>query len=78
MFLRQCLSRCQVGRPVVYGLASAGEAGVKKVLQMLRDELELAMALVGCPSVKDINRSIIVTPEDKIREAQAAQTPSRL
>eukprot|EP00243_Klebsormidium_subtile_P011910 TRINITY_DN6981_c0_g1_i1.p1 TRINITY_DN6981_c0_g1~~TRINITY_DN6981_c0_g1_i1.p1 ORF type:complete len:379 (-),score=103.07 TRINITY_DN6981_c0_g1_i1:388-1524(-) len=67
-----------VGRPVVYGLASAGEAGVKKVLQMLRDELELAMALVGCPNVKDINRSIIVTPQDQIREAQAGQAVSRL
>ncbi|GAQ89600.1 Glycolate oxidase [Klebsormidium nitens] len=67
-----------IGRPVVYGLASAGEAGVKKVLQMLRDELELAMALVGCPNVKDINRSIIVTPQDTIREAQAGQATARL
>lgn len=69
---------CQIGRPVVYGLASSGEAGVKKVLTMLRDELELAMALVGCPSVKDINRSIIVTPEDRVREAMRGQATSRL
>jgi len=67
-----------IGRPVVYGLASSGEAGVKKVLTMLRDELELAMALVGCPSVKDINRSIIVTPEDRVREAMRGQATSRL
>lgn len=51
---------------------------MKKVLQMLRDELELAMALVGCPNVKDINRSIIVTPQDQIREAQAGHAVSRL
>ena len=76
--LETLLPLSQIGRPVVYGLASAGEAGVKKVLQMLRDELELAMALVGCPNVKDINRSIIVTPQDTIREAQAGQATARL
>ena len=41
-------SLLQIGRPVVYGLAVEGEAGVSKVLQMLRDELELTMSLVGC------------------------------
>ncbi|XP_058754860.1 glycolate oxidase 3-like [Vicia villosa] len=34
----------QIGRPVVFSLATDGEAGVRKMLQMLRDEFELAMA----------------------------------
>ena len=36
---------CQIGRPVLFALAVDGEAGVRKALQMLRDELEIAMAL---------------------------------
>nr|POF05676.1 peroxisomal (s)-2-hydroxy-acid oxidase glo4 [Quercus suber] len=49
-----------IGRPVVYGLAAKGEYGVRKVIHMLKDELELTMALSGCPSVKDVTRSHIV------------------
>jgi (S)-2-hydroxy-acid oxidase len=56
----------QVGRPVVYGLAAKGEYGVKRVIEMLRDELELTMALSGCPSVKDITRSHIRTERDRL------------
>ena len=37
-----------VGRPVVWGLANAGARGVAHVLRLLRDELEIAMALCGC------------------------------
>nr|WP_283254208.1 alpha-hydroxy acid oxidase [Ramlibacter paludis] len=37
-----------VGRPAVWGLANAGALGVAHVLRLLRDELELAMALCGC------------------------------
>nr|AVP27295.1 peroxisomal glycolate oxidase [Spirogyra pratensis] len=58
-----------VGRPVVFALASDGEAGVKKCLQMLRDEFELAMALAGCTKISDINRSLVQTEGDRIRMA---------
>src|SRR5215469_16031551 len=46
-----------VGRPVLWGLAVDGEAGVRHVLAMLRDELELAMALSGRPTLASIDRS---------------------
>ncbi|CAL5411735.1 unnamed protein product [Camellia sinensis] len=53
-----------IGRPVLFALAADGEAGVRKVLQMLHDELELTMALSGCRSLKEITRDHIVTPWD--------------
>ncbi|RRT44499.1 hypothetical protein GW17_00036427 [Ensete ventricosum] len=56
-----------IGRPVVFALASEGEAGVRKVLQMLRDELELTMALSGCTSLKEITRNHIMTKTDMPR-----------
>ncbi|KAB1218326.1 Peroxisomal (S)-2-hydroxy-acid oxidase GLO4 [Morella rubra] len=56
-----------IGRPVIFGLAAKGEHGVRRVLQMLKDELELTMALSGCPSVKDITRSHYDSREKKIK-----------
>lgn len=53
-----------IGRPVVFSLAVQGEAGVRNVLQMLRDEFELTMALAGCRSLKEITRKHIVTDYD--------------
>ncbi|XP_059458538.1 peroxisomal (S)-2-hydroxyacid oxidase GLO4-like isoform X1 [Corylus avellana] len=55
-----------IGRPVIYGLAAKGEFGVRRVIQMLRDELELTMALSGCPSVKDITRSHVRTEHERL------------
>ncbi|KAH7838895.1 hypothetical protein Vadar_032380 [Vaccinium darrowii] len=56
-----------IGRPVLFALAADGEAGVRKVLQMLRDEFELTMALSGCRSLKEVTRDHIVTPWDAPR-----------
>ncbi|KAM1274628.1 hypothetical protein FF1_024537 [Malus domestica] len=55
-----------VGRPVVYGLAANGKQGVKRVIEMLKDEFELTMALSGCPRIRDITRSHVRTESDKL------------
>ncbi|MDZ7829724.1 MAG: alpha-hydroxy acid oxidase [Halofilum sp. (in: g-proteobacteria)] len=48
-----------VGRPVLWGLAVGGERGVTRVLQLLHDEIDLAMALSGCASVDDIGPDLV-------------------
>ena len=48
-----------VGRPVLWGLAADGEAGAAHVLRLLRDELDLAMALAGTPTIADITRDLV-------------------
>ncbi|XP_022148212.1 peroxisomal (S)-2-hydroxy-acid oxidase GLO4-like isoform X2 [Momordica charantia] len=53
-----------IGRPVIYGLAAKGEEGVRAVLEMLKNELEITMALSGCSSIKDITRSLVRTHYD--------------
>ncbi|XP_017185232.3 peroxisomal (S)-2-hydroxyacid oxidase GLO4-like isoform X2 [Malus domestica] len=55
-----------VGRPVVYGLAANGKQGVKRVIEMLKDEFELTMALSGCPRIRDITSSHVRTESDKL------------
>ena len=46
-----------VGRPALWGLASAGSEGVARVLGLLREELELALALLGCTSPTELTRA---------------------
>jgi L-lactate dehydrogenase (cytochrome) len=51
---------CFVGRSYIYGLGAYGQAGVAKTLEVLREELSIAMALVGVTDVKAITREIIL------------------
>jgi 4-hydroxymandelate oxidase len=48
-----------LGRPILWGLAADGEAGAILALRMLRDELDLAMALAGAPTVAEITRDLV-------------------
>ena len=52
-----------IGRPVLWGLAYAGEEGVKNVWSILHSELELAMGLCGTPNLKAITKQFITTKE---------------
>ena len=45
------------GRALVYGLAAGGPAGAQRAMQILVDELRLAMTLLGCPSVRELDSS---------------------
>ncbi len=49
-----------VGRPIVYGLACGGARGVAHMLRLLRDELEIAMALTGCRTLADASPELLV------------------
>jgi len=53
---------CLIGRAFVYGLGAAGEAGVTKAIDILRTELDVAMALTGTTSVRNVGRSVIAEP----------------
>jgi isopentenyl diphosphate isomerase/L-lactate dehydrogenase-like FMN-dependent dehydrogenase len=58
-----------IGRPWVYGLAAGGEAGVSRVLELLHDELDTALALVGRASPAEVDGSLLA--------AQPASSPAR-
>ncbi|MSR27996.1 MAG: alpha-hydroxy-acid oxidizing protein [Phycisphaerales bacterium] len=49
----------QVGRPILWGLSVAGEAGVARVIEILAGDLDRTMALSGCPSVSAITRDLL-------------------
>ncbi|MEO6346069.1 MAG: alpha-hydroxy acid oxidase [Candidatus Limnocylindria bacterium] len=49
-----------VGRPILWGLAVDGADGVQRVLEILRDELSLAMALTGCRTLSEVTPDLVV------------------
>jgi L-lactate dehydrogenase (cytochrome) len=53
---RACLS----GRAFIYGLGAGGQAGVTRAIEIIRNELNVSMALTGVNSIKEIDRRVIV------------------
>jgi L-lactate dehydrogenase (cytochrome) len=56
-----------IGRAYAYGLAVAGEAGITRALEILRDDLERTLRLLGCESVSELNSSFV--SEDQLRSS---------
>lgn len=52
-------SAVMVGRPYIYALSVAGALGVAHMIRLLREELEIAMALTGCKTLDDIHRDLL-------------------
>ena len=53
-----------IGRAMVWGLGAGGEAGVTKALEIIHRELDLTMAFCGRTKIGDVDRSILLTPDD--------------
>src|SRR6516225_7148107 len=51
-----------IGRAYAYGLGAAGEAGVLRAIEILRADLQRALALLGCESVAELNHSYVDVP----------------
>jgi len=43
-----------LGRSILYGLAAHGQAGAALAIQILKDEIDRTLALIGCPSINDL------------------------
>jgi L-lactate dehydrogenase (cytochrome) len=51
-----------VGRAYAYGLGAAGYPGVVRAIEILREDLERTLRLLGCPSITDLDRSYVEIP----------------
>jgi isopentenyl diphosphate isomerase/L-lactate dehydrogenase-like FMN-dependent dehydrogenase len=54
-----------IGRPYLWALAAGGEQGVVEALDLLRREVELAMALCGCPRVAAIGSDLLAPRRER-------------
>lgn len=52
-------SACMTGRPLLYGLAAAGQAGADRALEILTNELRLAMSLTGRVGIDQVDASLL-------------------
>ncbi len=55
-------SACIVGRAGLYGLASAGQAGVERAIDILQREIDITLALLGVPDIRQVDRSALFEP----------------
>jgi L-lactate dehydrogenase (cytochrome) len=51
---------CSCGKGYLFALGAAGQQGVEAILQKMKDEINRDMILMGCKSLKDLNRSKVV------------------
>ena len=65
-----------VGRPILWGLSVDGEPGVRRVLDILRQELDVAMALAGCRSVDEIDTDLIRPPTPAVARPSTRWQPT--
>jgi L-lactate dehydrogenase (cytochrome) len=59
---------CMIGRPYLYGLGAGGQAGVEHAINMLRLEIDRAQALLGRPTLADLDRSTVRLPSTWLRD----------
>jgi L-lactate dehydrogenase (cytochrome) len=50
-----------IGRAWLYGLAAGGETGVERALCILRDEIDVSLALLGCSDLSQVDRGVLVS-----------------
>jgi L-lactate dehydrogenase (cytochrome)/(S)-mandelate dehydrogenase len=71
----QGAAACLIGRPHLWGLAAAGEAGVKAVLDILRRDIDRVLALGGWDGIARVDRRALAMPADEARRAGPALPP---
>jgi L-lactate dehydrogenase (cytochrome) len=52
---------CMSGRAYIYGLGAAGQAGVARAIEIMRNELSVTMALMGVTKIADIDRRVLAS-----------------
>ena len=53
-----------VGRLALWSLACEGSRGAEKMIKILEDDMKMALMLMGCPKVKDLDESYLVTKQN--------------
>jgi 4-hydroxymandelate oxidase len=64
-----------IGRPYIYGLALGGARGVERVISILRDELERAMALTGRRSIEEIDATVLWRNDNNVLHQPVRHPP---
>jgi L-lactate dehydrogenase (cytochrome)/(S)-mandelate dehydrogenase len=55
---------CFVGRATLYGVVGGGRFGAEQAIEILRSEVAYVQAMIGCPTLDDVNRTMLAHPID--------------
>jgi L-lactate dehydrogenase (cytochrome)/(S)-mandelate dehydrogenase len=61
-----------VGRAALYGVTVAGVAGARKALDILREEIDMTMALIGCPSLSELGPDFLFENQGQVHNQAIA------
>ena len=77
--IARCLGArfCLFGRPTLFGVAAAGEAGIARTFQIIRSEIDMVMAQIGCGSFDELNAGYLwpAIPDGRQPAKYAAPAP---
>ena len=65
-----------IGRAHAYALGAAGAAGVTRSIAILRDDIARTMKLLGCASVRDLDKSFVQTPAEWTPNDERSGSPT--
>jgi L-lactate dehydrogenase (cytochrome) len=68
-FLALGASACMIGRAYLYGLGAAGEDGVTKALELIRDEMDVTMALTGLTDAAHVPPGLVLGAQEPAAKA---------
>ncbi len=63
---------CFVGRATLYGVVAGARAGADRAIEILREEVDKGLALIGCPSVNDLHEGYLMRQDTPLPRAPAA------
>ncbi len=51
-----------VGRPLLYAIGAAGYAGLEQMIELIRTQVDITLAQLGCPDVNDVGPAYVLDP----------------
>jgi L-lactate dehydrogenase (cytochrome) len=51
---------CLIGRPWAYAVAARGEAGIDRIISIIREEMLVTLGLIGVTEVRELDRSVLM------------------
>ena len=72
-FLAMGASACMIGRAYLYGLGANGEEGVTTALELIRDQIDVTMALTGITDASNVPASLVLAAPARAAEEPAAE-----
>jgi L-lactate dehydrogenase (cytochrome)/(S)-mandelate dehydrogenase len=66
-----------VGRATLYGAVAGGQAGAERAIAILKHEIDLTLAMIGCPAIRDLGQHFLLGPGPSRASLSTPAAPNR-